>query len=133
MVAEPLEIDVFSSVRSRWTTCMRRVTGPVGGGRDAGRRALGDLPLAIEQASRAGWSRRGCPADTYVEMLDKRDGGGPRRAGRAGRLPDLGGQRPADLSFDRLSQRSPARPGCWSCARSSPPDPISLDCSTATR
>ena len=69
-IARPLEVDVFRREESRGLLCAR---SPGIGHDDAGRlaEALGDLPLAIEQA--AAWhAETGMPVDEYLRLLDEK-------------------------------------------------------------
>ena len=81
--------------------------------------ALGDLPLAIEQAG-AWLAATGMPAAEYVAQLRepaRRDHG----AQPADRLPDLGRGDLAALLRPAARAVARRRPGCSSCARASRP------------
>ena len=95
VVAEPLEIDVFSREESVGLL-RRRVAGLSAAEAMQVAEKLGDLPLAIEQAS-AWLAETGMSAAEYVERLDSELVDGPR-AQPSRRLPDHGrGDLPAIL------------------------------------
>jgi CO dehydrogenase nickel-insertion accessory protein CooC1 len=121
--ADPLAVDVFSREESV-AHLLRHV--PHLAPDDANRvaEALGDLPLAIVQAS-AWLEQTGMPARAYVEELTN----------RATRI--LGMNRPADyplpvvatwnMSFDQLRDRSPAAVRLLQILAFCSPGPISTD------
>jgi tetratricopeptide (TPR) repeat protein len=122
-IADLLEVDVFSREESI-AHLLRHV--PNLDVRDATRvaEALGDLPLAIEQAS-AWLEQTGMPAQAYVEELRT----------QATRI--LGLNQPADypapvvatwnMSFDRLRERSPAAVRLLQILAFCSPGPISMN------
>ena len=121
--ADLLEVDVFSREESV-AHLLRHVPNldPADAARVA--EALGDLPLAIEQAS-AWLEQTGMPAQSYVEELST----------RATRI--LGLNQPADyptpvvatwnMSFDRLRDRSPAAVRLLQILAFCSPGPISMN------
>jgi CO dehydrogenase nickel-insertion accessory protein CooC1 len=121
--AEPLEVDVFSREESVGHLVHHVPHLDLG---DANRvaEALGDLPLAIEQAS-AWLEQTGMPARAYVEELTT----------RATRILAL--NQPSDyptpvvaawnMSFDRLRDRSPAAVRLLQILAFCSPEPISTD------
>ncbi|MCX5090868.1 FxSxx-COOH system tetratricopeptide repeat protein [Streptomyces sp. NBC_00365] len=103
-LARPLEVDVFMREESKQ---LLRIRGPEISDTDADRlaEALGDLPLAIEQA--AAWhAETGMPVDEYLHLLDEK------------RVDLLRGTAPLDnphpviaawnISLDRLEAKNPA-------------------------
>ncbi|MEO3861496.1 FxSxx-COOH system tetratricopeptide repeat protein [Acrocarpospora sp. B8E8] len=102
--ATPLEIDVFTRAESL-EHLQRRVPSLSVEDADRVAEALGDLPLAIEQAS-AWLQETGMPVGEYVETLNRQ----PAQALALGDTPNY----PVpvimtwNVSFDRLTQRSPA-------------------------
>jgi tetratricopeptide (TPR) repeat protein len=122
VVAEPLEIDVFSREESVGLL-RRRVTGLSASEATQVAEKLGDLPLAIEQAS-AWLAETAMSAAEYVERLDNQ------------LVAALGFNRPDDypttvaatfrLSFDRLRERSPGAARILELCAYFSPDPISL-------
>jgi tetratricopeptide (TPR) repeat protein len=122
VVAEPLEIDVFSRVESVGLL-RRRVAGLSDAEARQVAEKLGDLPLAIEQAS-AWLAETGMSAAEYVDRLDSE------------LVAALELSRPDDypttvaatfrLSFDRLRQRSPGAARVLVLCAYFSPDPISL-------
>ena len=121
-VAEPVEVDVFAR-RESLEYLQRRV--PELTDQEAGlvADALGDLPLAIEQAG-AWLAETGTPAAAYIEQLEN----------QFARTMDL--SQPADyptpvmvtwrLSFDRLRRQSPAAARLLELCAFFAPEPISL-------
>jgi len=121
-VAEPVEIDVFTRQESL-EHLQRRV--PALGDQEAMMvaEALGDLPLAIEQAG-AWLAETGTPAAEYVEQLTKRS------------AAVLALSQPSDyptpvavtwqLAFDRLHRESPAAARLLELCAYFAPEPISL-------
>ena len=121
--AEPLEIDVFARAES--LDLLRRLV-PSMKETDANlvAEALGDLPLAIEQAG-AWLAETGVPAATYLQELEQ----------RFAEFLDL--QKSASypvsvavawrVSFDRLRQRSPAAARLLELCAFFAPEPISLN------
>ena len=122
VVAEPLEIDVFSREESVGLL-RRRVAGLSAAEATQVAEKLGDLPLAIEQAS-AWLAETGMSAAEYVERLDNQ------------LVAALELNRPDDypttvaatfrLSFDRLRERSPGAARVLELCAYFSPDPISL-------
>jgi len=120
--AEPLEVDVFTRAESV-AHLMHHVPDLDPGEAEDVASALGDLPLAIEQAS-AWLQETGTPAATYVELLET----------QATRILALG--QPADyplpavatwnLSFERLQARSPAAVRLLQLCAFFSPGPISM-------
>jgi hypothetical protein len=122
VVAEPLEIDVFSREESVGLL-RRRVAGLSAAEATQVADKLGDLPLAIEQAS-AWLAETGMSAAEYVERLDNE------------LVAALELNRPDDypttvaatfrLSFDRLREQSPGAARVLQLCAYFSPDPISL-------
>ncbi|MGI5376116.1 FxSxx-COOH system tetratricopeptide repeat protein [Streptomyces sp. CA-251387] len=103
-LARPLEVDVFMREESKQ---LLQVRGPGISDEDADRlaEALGDLPLAIEQA--AAWhAETGMPVDEYLRLLAEK-----RLDLLRGTAP-LGDQHPViaawNISLDQLEAKSPA-------------------------
>ncbi|QDO40733.1 tetratricopeptide repeat protein [Streptomyces sp. RLB3-17] len=103
-VAQPLEVDVFMREESKQ---LLRIRGPEISDAEADRlaEALGDLPLAIEQA--AAWhAETGMPVDEYLRLLDE------KRVDLLRGTAPLGNQHPViaawNISLDRLEAKSPA-------------------------
>jgi hypothetical protein len=121
-VAEPVEVDVFAR-RESLEYLQRRVPELSDKEANLVADALGDLPLAIEQAG-AWLAETGTPAPAYVEQLES----------QFARTMDL--SRPADyptpvmvtwrLSFDRLRHQSPAAARLLELCAFFAPEPISL-------
>jgi tetratricopeptide (TPR) repeat protein len=121
-VAEPLEIDVFSRDESL-DLLRRRVPGLSVADATRVAEALGDLPLAIEQAG-AWLAETGMPASEYVERLESQ------------LAVALELSQPSDypstvaatwrLSFDRLREQSPGAARLLELCAYFSPDPISL-------
>ncbi len=123
-VAEPLEVDVLS----RWESVehlLRRVPGLAFEDADRVARALGDLPLAIEQAG-AWLEQTGMPAGRYVEELEE-------RLTKMLALAEPQSDYPVpvaatwDLSIELLRERSPASVRLLELLAFFAPEPISLD------
>jgi hypothetical protein len=122
-IADMLEVDVFSREESV-AHLLRHVPDLDAGDATSVAEALGDLPLAIEQAS-AWLEQTGMPARAYVEELRT----------RATRV--LGLNQPLDyptpvvatwnMSFDRLRERSPAAVRLLQILAFCSPGPISLN------
>jgi MinD-like ATPase involved in chromosome partitioning or flagellar assembly/tetratricopeptide (TPR) repeat protein len=121
-VADPLEIDVFTREESVEHLLRRvRQLDPADAAKVA--IALGDLPLAIEQAG-AWLEQTGMPAGTYVEQLETQ------------LTQVLSLNPPSDypvpvvatwnLSFERLRQRSPAAVRLLQLCAFFGPEPISM-------
>jgi hypothetical protein len=120
---EPLEVDVFTR-RESITHLMRHLPDLAAEDADKVAEALGDLPLAIEQAS-AWLEQTGMPASTYVEQL------GTQRT-----LIEALEQQPTDypvpvvatwnLSLERLQGRSPAAVRLLQLCAFFSPGPISM-------
>ncbi len=122
-VAAPLEVDVFARAESV-ELLLRRV--PAITEADAARvaEALGDLPLAIEQA--AAWlAQTGTPAAAYVEQLEQ-------ERTRVLDLFDQSADYPTSvaatwqLSFERLRERSAAAARLLELCAFFAPEPISM-------
>ncbi|MFD7001517.1 FxSxx-COOH system tetratricopeptide repeat protein [Streptomyces mirabilis] len=103
-VARPLEVDVFMREESKQ---LLRIRGPEISDAEADwlAEALGDLPLAIEQA--AAWhAETGMPVDEYLRLLDE------KRVDLLHGTAPLGNQHPViaawNISLDRLEAKSPA-------------------------
>jgi len=123
-VAEPLEVDVFTATESA-DHLMRRVPGLSAEHARKISAALGYLPLAVEQAA-ALLEQTGTPPDTYLERLEK-------KTAEALAALDAPPDYPAsvastwDLSFEQLSQASPAAARMLELCAFFASDPISLD------
>ena len=121
-VAEPLEIDVFSRTESL-DLLQRRVHGLTEAEAMQVAEMLGDLPLAVEQAS-AWLAETGMSAKEYVGLLGSH------------LVAQLDKTQPSDypttvaatfrLSFDRLRERSPGAARLLELCAYFSPDPISL-------
>ncbi|GGT37832.1 cytochrome c [Streptomyces chromofuscus] len=120
-IARPLEVDVFMREESKQ---LLQVRGPGISDEDADRlaEALGDLPLAIEQA--AAWhAETGMPVDEYLRLLEE------KRVDLLRGTAPLGARHPViaawNISLDQLEAKSPAAyqllQVCSFCA----PEPIS--------
>ncbi|MFD5566967.1 FxSxx-COOH system tetratricopeptide repeat protein [Streptomyces cadmiisoli] len=103
-LARPLEVDVFMREESM---ALLRVRGPEISDEDADRlaQALGDLPLAIEQA--AAWhAETGMPVDEYLRLLDE------KRVDLLRGTAPLDNQHPViaawNISLDQLEAKNPA-------------------------
>jgi len=124
-VARTLEVDVFTRTESTQFIVRR---APELSESDAGRlaEALGDLPLAVEQA--AAWrAATGMPADEYLDLLDAKRVEKRIELLSAMSSPDYGLSVAAawDLSFDRLEQTSPAAMQLLQVCSFFAPEPIS--------
>jgi tetratricopeptide (TPR) repeat protein len=123
-VAEPLEVDVFTPAESV-DHMMRRVPGLSADYAKKISTALGYLPLAVEQAA-ALLEQTGTPPDTYLERLEK-------QTAVALAALDAPQDYPAsvastwNLSFERLSETSPAAARMLELCAFFASDPISLD------
>ncbi|MEV0751261.1 FxSxx-COOH system tetratricopeptide repeat protein [Streptosporangium sp. NPDC050280] len=123
-MAEPLEVDVFTRQESV-EHLLRRAPGLAPEDADRVARALGDLPLAIEQAG-AWLEQTGMPARQYVEQLEE-------RLTEVLALAEPRSDYPVpvvatwNLSFDRLRERSPASVRLLELLAFFAPEPISLD------
>jgi MinD-like ATPase involved in chromosome partitioning or flagellar assembly len=121
-VADPLEIDVFTR-RESVEHLQRRVPQLTDDDADMVAEALGDLPLAIEQAG-AWLEETGTPAGTYVDQLRRQ----PTSVLELNKPPDY--PRPVALtwrvSFDRLRDQSPAAARLLELCAFFAPEPISL-------
>ncbi|MFE9825451.1 FxSxx-COOH system tetratricopeptide repeat protein [Streptomyces sp. NPDC005791] len=122
-VATPLSVDVFDRAESI-ALLQRRARGL--GSRDADRlaAALGDLPLAVEQAG-AWHAATGMPVDEYLTLLDER-------------RPEILELDPSpdyplpvaavwDISLGRLSQDNPAARQLLEICACMAPEPIPLN------
>ncbi len=121
-VADPLEIDVFTRGESV-DHLLRRVPQLTEGEADRVAEALGDLPLAIEQAG--GWlEETGMSAGAYVDLLRRQ----PTSVLELNQPSDY--PRPVALtwrlSFDRLRTQSPAAARLLELCAFFAPEPISL-------
>ncbi|MGA5446195.1 FxSxx-COOH system tetratricopeptide repeat protein [Streptomyces umbrinus] len=103
-LARPLEVDVFTREESKQ---LLRIRGPEISDADANRlaKALGDLPLAIEQA--AAWhAETGMPVDEYLRLLEE------KRVDLLRGTAPLGNQLPViaawNISLDQLEAKNPA-------------------------
>jgi len=103
-IARPLEVDVFMREESKQ---LLRVRGPEISDEEADRlaEALGDLPLAIEQA--AAWhAETGMPVDEYLRLLDE------KRVDLLRGTAPLDNQHPViaawNISLDQLETKNPA-------------------------
>jgi MinD-like ATPase involved in chromosome partitioning or flagellar assembly/tetratricopeptide (TPR) repeat protein len=121
-VADPLEIDVFSR-RESVDHLRRRVPQLAGDDADKVAEALGDLPLAIEQAG-VWLEETGMSAATYVDLLRRQ----PTSVLELNQPSDY--PRPVALtwrlSFDRLRAQSPAAARLLELCAFFAPEPISL-------
>jgi len=121
-VADPLEIDVFTR-RESVEHLQRRVPQLTDEDADMVAEALGDLPLAIEQAG-AWLEETGTPATTYVDQLSRQ----PASVLELNKPPDY--PEPVALtwrvSFDRLREHSPAAARLLELCAFFAPEPISL-------
>src|SRR5216683_4002995 len=121
-VADPLEVDVFTREESI-EHLLRRVPRLDLGDAAKVAIALGDLPLAIEQAG-AWLEETGMPAATYVEQLQTQ----LARVLSLNQPPDY--PRPVvatwNLSFERLHDRSPAAVRLLQLCAFLAPEPISM-------
>jgi hypothetical protein len=120
--AQPLEVDIFARAESV-AHLVRHVPGL--DSRDAEKisAAVGDLPLAIEQA--AAWlAETGMPAGLYVERLAS------KAASTLGLNKPFGYALPVaatwNLSLDRLRQRAPAGVRLLQLLAFCSPEPISM-------
>jgi hypothetical protein len=122
VVAEPLEIDVFSREESVGLL-RRRVVGLSAAEAMEVAEKLGDLPLAIEQAS-AWLAETGMSAAEYVDRLDSE----LVTALELSRADDYPTTVAATfrLSFERLRERSPGAARVLQLCAYFSPDPISL-------
>ena len=126
-VAETLEVDVFTREES---TSFLRNRAPELSDADADRLAdaLGDLPLAVEQA--AAWrSSTGMPVDEYLALLAAKQVEKRMSLLRAMPSPDYGLSVAAawDMSFDRLEEINPAAMQLLQICSFFAPEPISRD------
>jgi CO dehydrogenase nickel-insertion accessory protein CooC1 len=121
--ADVLEVDVFSREESVGHL-IHHVPHLDQGDADQVAEALGDLPLAIEQAS-AWLEQTGMAARAYVEELSTR----ATRILSLNRPPDYPTPVVAtwDMSFDRLRERSPAAVRLLQILAFCSPEPISTD------
>jgi CO dehydrogenase nickel-insertion accessory protein CooC1 len=121
--AEPLEVDVFTMDESV-THLLRHVPELDLADAQQVADALGNLPLAVEQAS-AWLEQTGMPARAYVEQLATQS----TRILALNQPPDY--QMPVvatwNLSFDRLKGRSPAAVRLLQLCAFFSPGPISMD------
>jgi MinD-like ATPase involved in chromosome partitioning or flagellar assembly len=122
VVAEPLEIDVFSREESVGLF-RRRVVGLSAAEAMEVAEKLGDLPLAIEQAS-AWLAETGMSAAEYVERLDS-ELVAALELSRADDYPTTVAAT-FRLSFERLRVRSPGAARVLELCAYFSPDPISL-------
>ncbi|MEU4404570.1 FxSxx-COOH system tetratricopeptide repeat protein [Streptosporangium sp. NPDC023963] len=123
-VAEPLAVDVFTRQESI-EHLLRRAPGLASEDADRVARALGDLPLAIEQAG-AWLEQTGMPAGQYVEQLEGRLTEVLALAEPQSDYP-IPVMATWNLSFDRLRERSPASVRLLELLAFFAPEPISLD------
>jgi hypothetical protein len=121
--ASPLEIDVFTRSESL-EFLQRRVPTLTGEEADLVASALGDLPLAVEQAG-AWLAETGVPAADYVEQLSRQFGGTSHNETPDTYLTSV--EATWRLSFDRLRQQSPAAARLLELCAFFAPEPISLD------
>ncbi|ANS63696.1 NB-ARC domain-containing protein [Streptomyces lincolnensis] len=119
--AQPLEVDVF---RREESVQLLRVRGPEISDEEADRlaQALGDLPLAIEQA--AAWrAETGMPADEYLRLLDE------KMVDLLGLVAPLDYQLPViaawNVSLDQLETKNPAAMQLLQVCAFCAPEPIS--------
>ncbi|MEV7966424.1 FxSxx-COOH system tetratricopeptide repeat protein [Sphaerisporangium sp. NPDC088356] len=123
-IANPLEVGVFDRPESV-EHLLRRVSGLTSPDADNVASALGDLPLAIEQAS-AWLGETAMPPEQYVGLLGE----------QLTQVLSLGEQ-PTDyptpvaatwnLSFERLKKRSPASARLLELLAFFGPEPVSMD------
>ncbi|GAA3834397.1 hypothetical protein GCM10022226_64730 [Sphaerisporangium flaviroseum] len=123
-IATPLEVGVFTRPESV-EHLLRRASGLTPKDADNVAHALGDLPLAIEQAS-AWLQETAMPPEQYVGLLDE----------QVTQVLSLGEQPPDyptpvaatwNLSFERLRRRSPASARLLELLAFFGPEPISMD------
>lgn len=121
-VAAPLEIDVFTREESL-EHLRRRVPGLSEADADRVAQALGDLPLAIEQAG-AWLQETGMKVDEYVEKLSSQ----PAATLALGDTPSYPIPVVAtwNVSFQRLRERSPAAVRLLQLLAFFAPEPVSL-------
>ncbi|MEV6984427.1 FxSxx-COOH system tetratricopeptide repeat protein [Sphaerisporangium sp. NPDC051017] len=123
-VADPLEVDVFTRAESV-EHLLRRAPGLAADDADKVASALGDLPLAIEQAG-AWLEQTGMPAGQYVEQLE-------HQVTEVLSLGDPPSGYPTpvlatwNLSFERLKERSPASVRLLELLAFFAPEPVSMD------
>jgi len=121
-VADPLEVDVFTREESV-AHLLRHVPDLALEDADRVASALGDLPLAIEQAG-AWLSQTGMPASAYVEQLETQAAAVLALSQPASYpLPAVATW---NLSFERLRDRSPAAVRLLQLCAFFAPGPISL-------
>ena len=120
--AEPVELDVFTRDESV-AHLMRHVPGLDTGDAEAVSAAVGDLPLAIEQAG-AWLAETGMRAGEYVKWVET------QVARALGMNKPFGYEAPVaatwDLSFDRLKKSSPAAVRLLQILAFCSPGPISM-------
>jgi MinD-like ATPase involved in chromosome partitioning or flagellar assembly len=119
-VAEPLEINVFARAESL-ELLQRRVPSLSDEQADQVAEALGDLPLAVEQA--AAWlAETGLPAGEFINQLEQQfaDADSPTPVAATWRL-----------SFDRIRNESPGAARLLELCSFFSPEPISLDLLTS--
>jgi tetratricopeptide (TPR) repeat protein len=126
-VAETLEVDVFTREES---SSFLRSLAPGLSSTDADRlaEALGDLPLAVEQA--AAWrSSTGMPVDEYLSLLAEKQIDKRMLLLQSMPSPDYGLSVAAawDMSFDRLEETNPAAMQLLQTCSYFAPEPISRD------
>ncbi|MFG2429770.1 FxSxx-COOH system tetratricopeptide repeat protein [Streptomyces sp. NPDC048590] len=121
-VATPLSVDVFDRAESV-ALLQRRARGLTTGDADRLAEALGDLPLAVEQAG-AWHAATGMPVDEYLGLLEE---------GRPESLElDPSPEYPVpvaavwDISLGRLSQENPAARQLLQICACMAPEPIPL-------
>ncbi|MEU6374311.1 FxSxx-COOH system tetratricopeptide repeat protein [Streptomyces sp. NPDC046909] len=120
-IARPLEVDVFLREESKQ---LLRLRGPEISDKDADRlaEALGDLPLAIEQA--AAWhAETGMPVDEYLRLLNE------KRVDLLRSTAPLDNQHPViaawNISLDQLETKNPAAYQLLQVCSFYAPEPIS--------
>jgi MinD-like ATPase involved in chromosome partitioning or flagellar assembly/tetratricopeptide (TPR) repeat protein len=119
-VADPLEVDVFTR-RESVAHLQRGVPHLTRDDADTVADALGDLPLAIEQAG-AWLKETGTSAATYVEQLTRQ----PTTILKLNQPPARPVALTWQLSFDRLRGQSPAAARLLELCAFFAPEPISL-------
>ncbi|GII76743.1 hypothetical protein Sru01_17250 [Sphaerisporangium rufum] len=123
-VADPLEINVFTREESV-EHLRRRAPGLSLSDADKVASALGDLPLAIEQAG-AWLQQTGMPSDEYVVLLEKQAAKMLQQAEQPTDYP-TSVVTTWDLSFDRLRRQSPASARLLELLAFFGPEPVALD------
>ncbi|MGH3900247.1 MAG: FxSxx-COOH system tetratricopeptide repeat protein [Pseudonocardiaceae bacterium] len=120
-LATPLGVDVFD--RNESITLLRRVPGLTTADATRIADALGDLPLALSQAT-AYLAETGTPTDDYLSLLDKRTAELLARGTPATYPVSLAAG--YQIAFDRLAAQAPAALDLLTLAAHLAPEPIPL-------